>query len=116
MTQRPGDTDMSRTDPWTNGRGAGPAPAPAPVAPPSAESWTIGRLLTWTTDFLRRRGAEPPRLDAEVLLAKVLDWQRVQLYTHFEDEVGERSRAEFRDLVRRRAEGMPVAYLVGRKE
>ena len=50
------------------------------------------------------------------MLAHVLDWQRVQLYTHFEEEVGERARGGFRELVRRRAEGAPVAYLVGRKE
>jgi release factor glutamine methyltransferase len=80
------------------------------------EPWTIGKLLNWTTDFLRRRGSESPRLDSEVMLAFVLDWQRVQLYTHYEEEVGERSRGAFRDLVRRRAEGSPVAYLVGRKE
>ena len=45
--------------------------------------WTVGRLLNWTADYLRRRGSESPRLDAEVLLAQVLGWQRVQLYTHF---------------------------------
>lgn len=85
--------------------------------PAQAEDvWTVGRLLTWTTDFLKRRGSESPRLDAEVMLAHVLDWQRVQLYTHFEQEVNESSRAAFRDLVRRRTEGAPVAYLVGRKE
>jgi release factor glutamine methyltransferase len=82
----------------------------------SDEPWTIGRLLAWTTDFLRRRGSESPRLDAEVLLAHVLDWQRVQLYTHYEEEVGERARSAFRNLLRRRADGEPVAYLVGRKE
>jgi release factor glutamine methyltransferase len=80
------------------------------------ERWTVGRLLTWTTDYLKRRGAESPRLDAEVLLAKVLSWERVQLYTRYEEEVGEAPRGDFRALVRRRAEGMPVAYLVGRKE
>jgi release factor glutamine methyltransferase len=80
------------------------------------EAWTVGRLLTWTTSFLKRRGSESPRLDAEVMLAHVLSWSRVQLYTHFGEEVGEEPRAGFRDLVRRRAEGAPVAYLVGRKE
>src|SRR5437588_12269321 len=80
------------------------------------ESWTVGRLLTWTTDFLKRRGSESPRLDAEVMLAHVLGWQRVQLYTHFTEEVGERPRGQFRELVRRRAAGAPVAYLVRRKE
>lgn len=83
---------------------------------PQDEPWTINRLLAWTTDFLRRRGSDSPRLDVEVMLAHVLGWQRVQLYTHYEEEVGERARAEFRELVRRRAEGSPVAYLVGRKE
>jgi release factor glutamine methyltransferase len=82
----------------------------------SDEPWTIGRLLSWTTDYLKRRGSESPRLDAEVLLAHVLDWQRVQLYTHFEEEVSERARGSFRELVRRRVDGAPVAYLVRRKE
>src|SRR5260370_14230687 len=102
------DTDAFRSP--SQGQGA----QPAPEGPD--DRWTVGRLLTWTADYLKRRGAESPRLDAEVLLAKVLGWERVQLYTHYEEEVGERPRGAFRDLVRRRAEGMPVAYLVGRKE
>jgi release factor glutamine methyltransferase len=100
------DTDAPRSRPQ----------AAAPTPAETHERWTVGRLLTWTTDYLKRRGAESPRLDAEVLLAQVLGWERVQLYTRYEDEVGERPRGTFRDLVRRRAEGMPVAYLVGRKE
>ncbi len=82
----------------------------------ATEVWTVRRLLTWTTDYLRKKGAESPRLDAEVLLADVLGWERVALYTHFEEEVGESGKSQFRERVRRRAEGMPVAYLVGRKE
>lgn len=85
-------------------------------AEPGGERWPIGRLLTWTTDFLKRRGSESARLDAEVLLAHVLGRERVQLYTHFDEEIEPTSRAAFRELVRRRAEGSPVAYLVGRKE
>ena len=91
------------------------APAPPPPADPE-DRWTVGRLLTWTADYLKRKGSEFPRLDAEVLLAHVLEWERVRLYTHFEDEVADPPRAAFRALVRRRAEGSPVAYLVGRKE
>lgn len=78
--------------------------------------WTVGRLLTWTADFLKKKGSESPRLDAEVLLAHVLEWHRVQLYTQFEEEVGERARTRYRELVKKRSEGEPVAYLVGRKE
>ena len=80
------------------------------------DRWTVGRLLTWTRDFLKKKGAESPRLDAEVLLASVLACERVRLYTQYEDEVGESDRGKFRDLVKRRSEGVPVAYLVGKKE
>ena len=82
----------------------------------TAEPWTVGRLLQWTADYLKGRGSESPRLDAEVLLAEVLGCQRIQLYATFEDMPGEQQRTAFRELVRRRAEGTPVAYLVGRRE
>lgn len=80
------------------------------------EAWTIGRLLGWTTDFLKKRGADSPRLDAEVLLAHARGCQRIQLYTAFDEEPVEEVRVAFRELVRRRSEGTPVAYLVGRRE
>jgi release factor glutamine methyltransferase len=82
----------------------------------ASETWTVGRLLLWTADFLKKKGSESPRLDAEVLLAHVLECERMRLYTHYEEEVREKPRSSYRDLVRRRAEGSPVAYLVGRKE
>ncbi len=83
---------------------------------PEAEPWTVGRLLQWTADFLKRHGSESPRLDAEVLLAEVLGCARIELYTAFESVPNEAARTAFRELVRRRSEGAPVAYLVGRRE
>lgn len=93
----------------------GEAPPATPTARTDAD-WTIGRLIAWTADYLKKRGADSPRLDAEVMLAHVLDYERVQLYTHYDDLVGETARGRYRDLVKRRSEGAPVAYLVGRKE
>ncbi len=81
-----------------------------------ADVWTIGRLIAWTTDFLRRQGSESPRLEAEILLAHALGWPRVKLYMNINEEVGASGRAEFRKLVRKRSDGVPVAYLVGHKE
>jgi len=78
--------------------------------------WTIGRLLQWTTGYLTERGADAPRLDAELLLAEARGCQRIDLYTAFGDEPAEPVRVAFRELVRRRAEGTPVAYLLGRRE
>jgi release factor glutamine methyltransferase len=78
--------------------------------------WTVGRLLTWTTDWLGTKGSDSPRLDAEVLLAHVRGCQRILLYTAFDTPVADAERAKFRELVKRRAEGEPVAYLVGSRE
>ena len=83
---------------------------------PETEAWTIGRLLNWTTKYLGDQGADSPRLDAEVLLAEARGCKRIELYTSFDEVAAESVRTTFRDLVRRRAEGMPDAYLVGRRE
>ena len=91
-------------------------PAPEHPPEPAAEAWTVGRLLQWTAEFLKAHAAEAPRLDAEVLLAHALGCRRIELYTAFEETPGEDRRAAFRELVRRRADGTPVAYLVGRRE
>jgi release factor glutamine methyltransferase len=78
--------------------------------------WTVGRLLAWTTDWLSRRGSEFPRLDAEVLLAHVRGCPRIALYTSYGEVVGEEQRGRFRELVQRRGDGEPVAYLTGVRE
>lgn len=82
----------------------------------SAEPWTLGRLLTWTTNFLKDKQADSPRLDAEVLLAHILGVQRIALYTRFDELANDEVRNRYRQLVKQRVEGCPVAYLVGFKE
>ena len=82
----------------------------------SDTEWTVGRLLTATAEWLGGKGGESPRLDAEVLLANVRGCQRIMLYTAFDEVVADEPRARFRELVRRRGAGEPVAYLVGSRE
>jgi release factor glutamine methyltransferase len=80
------------------------------------DAWTVLRLLSWTTDYLKQHGSDSPRLESEVLLAHARGCERIMLYAAFDQVVDEAVRARFRDLVKRRAEGTPVAYLVGRRE
>src|SRR5215472_13269344 len=80
------------------------------------QTWTVGRLLDWTTQFLGPKGSESPRLDAEVLLAHALGWKRIDLYARHGEVAPDEGRAKFKELVQRRVKGCPVAYLVGRKE
>lgn len=82
----------------------------------SEDTWTVLRLLQWTTEFFEKRGSGSPRLDAEVLLAHARESSRIELYTAFEEEPSDEQKAAFRELVRRRGEGVPVAQLVGYKE
>jgi release factor glutamine methyltransferase len=79
-------------------------------------TWTVGALLDWTARFLAEKQCEFSRLDAEVLLAHALGRRRIDLYTHHDEIPTAEARETFRGLIRRRIEGCPVAYLVGRKE
>ncbi len=82
----------------------------------TADPWTTKKLLDWTTDFLKQNGSESPRLDAEVLLAEAKGCQRIDLYTPFDQVPPEDQLAKFRDWIKQRAAGKPVAYLVGYRE
>jgi release factor glutamine methyltransferase len=86
-------------------------PSPAADAP-----WTVGRILEWTAQHLKKSGSDTPRLDAELLLAKARGCPRIQLYVQFNEVVPDAQRAVMRDLVRRRAQSEPVAHLVGHRE
>jgi release factor glutamine methyltransferase len=76
--------------------------------------WTVRRLLEWTTSFFTRKEVDSPRLSAELLLAHVLKYPRIKLYTDYERPLGDKELAEFRALVQRASEHEPIAYLTGR--
>lgn len=80
----------------------------------SGESWTIRRLLEWTTGFFTRKNVDPPRLSAELLLSHVLGVPRIKLYTDYDRELRGDQLAQYRELVKRASEDEPIAYLTGR--
>lgn len=82
----------------------------------TAETWTIGRLLNWTTEFLESKGSDEARLEAQLMLGHALQCPKIQLYARFEEVVDEEKRAKFRELVKQRASGKPVAYVLGTSE
>lgn len=77
--------------------------------------WTIGSILSWTTDYFQAKGLDTPRLDAEVLLAEVLKKDRLYLYVHFDQPLQETELTEFRQFVKQRVQRTPVAYILGSK-
>ena len=79
-------------------------------------TWTVLSLLNWAAPYLEKHGSTSPRLDAELLLAKVLDCQRLELYLRFDKPLATTELASFKKLILERRQGIPVAYLLGEKE
>ena len=78
--------------------------------------WTIGRILKWTEQYFKDKGIESPRLDAEVLLAHVLEKQRIYLYVHFDEPLQPAELAAYREMIKQRVLRVPVAQILGEKE
>jgi release factor glutamine methyltransferase len=81
-----------------------------------SETWTVLSLINWAAPYLEKNGSTSPRLDAELLLAKVLECQRLELYLRFDKPLAPNELADFKKLILIRRQGIPVAYLLGKKE
>ena len=86
--------------------------------PPASQDndWNILKLLQWTTAYFTSRSIENPRAGAEILLASVLQLERVDLYVRYDQPLSAEELSRFKELIRRRCAGEPVAYIVGRRE
>lgn len=60
--------------------------------------------------------SETARLDAELLLCKVLDKNRSYLFAWPEKELSTQQQTSFQSLLEQRIQGHPVAYLLGYRE
>jgi release factor glutamine methyltransferase len=76
----------------------------------------VGRALVAATQRLDEAGSETASLDAQVILAHVLGHDRAWLFAHHDYALSAKEAEQYADLVARRANAEPVAYLVGRRE
>ena len=79
-------------------------------------TWTIKEILNVTSQFLRDKQIESPRLCAEVLLSLQLRKTRVELYLSFDQPLRDSEVAQYRALVKRRLNREPLQYITGRQE
>ena len=78
---------------------------------------TVDALLREGVAALSKSGArDTPALDAGLLLGQVLGVTRARLGSHPELPVAAATAAAFRQLIARRADGEPLAYITGRRE
>lgn len=77
---------------------------------------SIEANLQTAIEALIASGSDTPALDAAVLLCHVLDKPRSYLLTWPERELDAAQQIQFNELLAKRIEGQPVAYIVGERE
>lgn len=80
------------------------------------DSWTIKELLKVTTDYLKQKQIDSPRLTSEVLLSHLLNMNRVTLYLNLDKPLNESEVSGYRELIKRRLRREPLQYITGIQE
>lgn len=74
---------------------------------------TVLEVIQRSTEFLKNKGVDSPRLQTELLLAHLLNMPRMQLYLNFERELSATELDNFRDLIKRRGQREPLQHIIG---
>ena len=77
---------------------------------------TILEIINLSTDYLNNKGVESPRINAELLLAHILNCKRLDLYLKFDQPLKEDELALYREALKRRGRREPFQYIVGNVE
>ncbi len=77
---------------------------------------TVGQSLADARRTLTEAGIDDAALEAEILLRHLRHTSRAQLYLDIDVSLSEPQFAQFRSYIRRRLEGEPTAYILGRRE
>ena len=75
---------------------------------------TVLEAIQKSTDFLAKKGVDSPRLQSELLLAHVLQTQRLKLYLDFARQLQEKQTESLREFVKRRGNREPLQHILGR--
>lgn len=87
-----------------------------PAGSPLERETSLPQALTWAARQFSPLITDTPRLDAELLLAHCLNWDRARLHAHPEQTLNESQRQTFEQLTERHAGGEPLAYILGQQE
>lgn len=82
---------------------------------PNNNPSTIRDWLNWGTSLLQPTSTSP-NLDSEVLLAHTLNYPRLKLVTCAHKTLTHANVQDFKKVIKKRAHGIPIAYLIGTKD
>lgn len=77
---------------------------------------TVLESLNLSTDYLQKHNIESPRINAELLLASILNCKRLDLYLAFDKPLREEELEKYRNFIKRRGKFEPLQYITGSVE
>lgn len=77
-------------------------------------NWRVVDIIQSSADYLARKDVPDPRLDAELLLGKVLDKERLQLYLFFDRPLSSDELDTYRGYIKRRGDREPLQHILGK--
>lgn len=77
---------------------------------------TVLEAIKLSTEYLEKKGIESPRMNAELLLADILNKKRLDLYLAFDRPLDESETGKYREYIARRGKFEPLQYITGKVE
>ncbi len=74
---------------------------------------TVLDSINLSTEYLKNKGIESPRINAELILAHILKMKRLDLYLSFDRPLKEDEIVLYRQFLKRRSEFEPLQYILG---
>ena len=74
---------------------------------------TVLEVIKLSTEYLGKREIESPRVNAEILLADILNCKRIDLYLSFDKPLTENELQLYRESLKKRVSRIPMQYIIG---
>lgn len=78
------------------------------------QNWTVIDIIRWGTNYFTEKGIDSPRLTIELLLCKILECERIYLYTNFEKPLSNDELSYLKELIKRRIKREPIQFIIER--
>lgn len=81
-----------------------------------SKEWTVSSVLDWTSDYFNRSKVNEARLESEILLAKVMNCNRLALNLQKDKILSAKHLSSYKAYILQRKTRKPIAYILGEQE
>jgi release factor glutamine methyltransferase len=74
---------------------------------------TVLEAIKLSDEYLQKYGIDSPRLNAELLLAAIINCKRLDLYLLYDRPLNEVELKQYREFLKRRSKHEPLQYIIG---